>query len=183
VRKLVYAINVSLDGYADHTVGIVDDELHDFFSGLFDETGVQLFGRVTYQMMESYWPHAHEHPDATKSDLEFADKFNAVSKVVYSRTLEKADWNNTVLVREDAAEHIAGLKRTEGKNLFVGGIALASSLMSRSLVDELWVLVHPVTAGKGRRFLESSERAASLRLLESKGLKSGVLALHYAVER
>ena len=107
MRKLVFAINISLDGYADHTFAVADDELHEFFSGLLDETGVQLFGRVTYQMMESYWPHAHENPEASKSDLDFADKFNAISKIVFSGTLEKAEWNNTTLVRSNAPEYVA----------------------------------------------------------------------------
>jgi dihydrofolate reductase len=180
VRKLVMAVNMSLDGYADHTAGIADDELHDFFSNLLNETGVQLFGRVTYQMMESYWPHAHENPEASKSDLEFADKFNAVPKIVFSGTLDKAEWNNTTLVKSDALEYVAQLKKTEGKNLFVGGIKLAGSLVSHGLVDEYWVLVHPVMAGQGRRFLENVNEKMKLKLIESKVFKSGVVALHYS---
>jgi dihydrofolate reductase len=182
MRKLVMAINISLDGYADHTVGIADDELHDFFRGLLDETGIQLFGRVTYQMMESYWPHAHENPDATKSDLDFADKFNAIPKIVFSGTLEKAEWNNTTLVKNNALEYVARLKETEGKNLFIGGIKLAGSFMRHGLVDEYWVLVHPVVAGKGRRFVENVNEMLKLRLLGSRVLKSGVVALHYESE-
>jgi dihydrofolate reductase len=174
------AINISLDGYADHTVGIADDELHDFFSNLLDETGIQLFGRVTYQMMESYWPHAHANPEASKSDLAFADKFNAVPKIVFSNTLDKAEWNNTTLVKSNALEYVAQLKKTAGKNLYVGGIKLAGALMSHGLVDEYWVLVHPVTAGQGRRFLENVNEKVKLKLIESKVLKSGVIALHYS---
>ena len=113
MRKLVMAINISLDGYADHTVGIADDELHAFFTGLLDETGIQLFGRVTYQLMESYWPHAHENPAASKSDLDFADKFNAIPKIVFSGTLGKAEWNNTTLIKSNALEYVAKLKETD----------------------------------------------------------------------
>lgn len=183
MRNLTLAINISLDGYADHTLSVADDELHDFFSGLLDQAGIQLFGRVTYQMMASYWPHAHENPEATKSDLEFADKFNAVPKIVFSSTLEKAEWNNTTLVRSNALEYVAALKKTEGKNLFVGGIKLAASLMSHGLVDEYWVLIHPVVAGKGRRFLENANQSAGLKLVESRVFKSGVVALHYVTGR
>jgi dihydrofolate reductase len=177
VRKLVMAINVSLDGYADHTVALADDELHAFFSGLLDETGIQLFGRVTYQMMEGYWPHTHENPEASKSDLEFADKFNAVPKIVFSSTLDKASWSNTTLVKSDALEYVAKLKETEGKNLFIGGIKLASSFIRQGLIDEYWLVVHPVVAGKGRRLFENVE--LQLKLVESKVFKSGAVALHY----
>ncbi|HVK59910.1 MAG TPA: dihydrofolate reductase family protein [Bdellovibrionales bacterium] len=181
MRKLVVAVNISLDGYADHTVADGGDDLHEFFSGLLDETGIELFGRVTYQMMESYWPYAHENPAASKKDLDFADKFNAIPKIVFSSTLEKAEWNNTVLVKSDAIEYVAKLKKTDGKNLFVGGIKLAGSLMSHGLVDEYWLVVHPVLAGKGRRFFDSENATEKLklRLVESKVLKSGAVALHY----
>lgn len=174
------AINVSLDGYADHTVAIADDQLHEFFSGLLDETGIQLFGRVTYQMMEGYWPHAHENPEASKSDLDFADRFNAVPKIVFSSTLKKAEWNNTILVTSDAIEYVAKLKETDGKSLFIGGIKLASSFVSHGLVDEYWLLIHPVVVGKGRRLFENMN--LQLDLIESKVFKSGVVALHYAKE-
>jgi len=96
--KLFFAINVSLDGFADHYVGVgPDDELYKFFGDLLDETDVALFGRVTYKMMESYWPHAQKDPKATKGMIEFAHKFNTIPKVVFSRTLQEANWNNTRL--------------------------------------------------------------------------------------
>jgi len=173
------AVNLSLDGYADHTVGVADDELHDFFSGLVDETGIQLFGRVTYEMMASHWPRAHEMPGATKSDLDFAAKFNAVPKIVFSATLEKADWKNTTLVRTDASEYVAQLKKSDGKNLFVGGIKLAGSLMSEGLIDEYWLVIHPVVAGEGRSFFKDQRDPFKLKLVESKVFKSGAVALHY----
>jgi dihydrofolate reductase len=180
MRKLVMAINISLDGYADHTVAVADDELHEFFSSLLDETGIELFGRVTYQMMESYWPHAHENPASSKSDLEFADKFNAIPKIVFSSTLEKAEWKNTTLVKTNALEYVARLKETDGKNLFIGGIKLASSFMSHGLIDEYWLAIHPVVAGKGRRLFENVNE--KLRLVGSRIFKSGVVALHYVCD-
>lgn len=180
MRKLVLAINISLDGYADHTIAIADDELHEFFSGLLDETGIQLFGRITYQMMESHWPHVHQDPAASKSDLDFADRFNAIPKIVFSATLEKAEWNNTTLVRSDALEYVERLKKVEGKNLFIGGIKLAKSFMNYGLVDEYWLVVHPVMAGNGTRLFENVNEKLNLRLIKTRVLKSGVVALHYA---
>ena len=183
MRKLVMAINISLDGYADHTVAIADDELHEFFSELLDETGIELFGRVSYQMMASYWPHAHEDPAASQSILDFADKFNAIPKIVFSGTLEKAEWSNTTLVRSDALEYVARLKETERKDLYVGGITLASSLMRHGLIDEYRLLVHPVVAGKGRRLFEDVHERFKLSLVSSKTFKSGVVVLHYVSDR
>ncbi len=179
MRKLVLANNISLDGFADHTIAIADDELHDFFSGLLDETGIELFGRVTYQMMETFWPHAHEDPAASKSVLDFADKFNAIPKIVFSGTLENAEWKNTTLVRSNALEHVARLKEIKGKNLYVGGIKLAGSLMRHGLVDEYWLVVHPVIAGKGRPLFENVKTKMNLKLVGTVKLNSGVVALHY----
>jgi dihydrofolate reductase len=180
VRKLIFATNISLDGYADHTVAIAaDDELHHFFSGLLDQTGIQLFGRVTYQMMASYWPHAHEDPNASVGDLGFAERFNAVPKIVFSSTLDEAAWNNTTLVRSSAPEYVAKLKGQAGKDLYVGGIQLARALMSQGLVDEYWLLIHPVVVGSGRRLFENGIDQVKLRLIESRVFQSGVVALHY----
>ena len=112
MRKLVFAINVSLDGFADHTAGnAVDDELLDFFSRLLDETGIELFGRVTYQLMENYWPNIYNEPNPTRGELEFADRFNSISKIVFSRSLQKAEWNNTRLIKGDAVEEVKKLKQ------------------------------------------------------------------------
>ncbi len=180
MRKLVYSINISIDGFADHTVAGPDDEMLDFFTGRLNDTGVELFGRTTYQMMEAAWPHVQENPSSSKSDLTFAEKFNSMPKIVYSSTLEKAEWNNTTLVKSNALEHVARLKETEGENLGIGGIKLAGSLVSHGLVDEYWLVVHPVIAGKGRRLTEDPVARRKLRLIDTISFKSGAVALHYA---
>jgi dihydrofolate reductase len=151
--KLVFEINVSLDGFADHTVAVgADDELHVFFSDLLDETEVALFGRATYQLMESYWPHAHDDPKATKGELEFADKFNAVPKVVFSRTLQEANWNNTRLVKENMIEEVVNLKGQTTKNISLGGISISQEFIRLGMVDEYWIVLHPVLVGRADAF-------------------------------
>jgi len=178
--KLFFAINVSLDGFADHTVGVgPDDELLKFFSDLLDETGVAVFGRVTYQLMESYWPHAHEDPKATKGMLEFADKFNAVPKVVFSRTLQEANWNNTRLVRENMIEEVLKLKGQTAKNMLLGGISISQEFIRLGIVDEYWIVLHPVLVCKGRRLFDGLNTTANLKLLDSRTFRLGVVALHY----
>ena len=183
VRKLVFSINVTLDGVADHTVAIVDDELHEFFSGVLDNTGIMLFGRVTYQLMESYWPHAHRDPKATKSILDFADKFNAIPKIVFSRTLQRADWNNTRLIRDNMVEEVIRLKQQSGKDISIGSISIAQEFMRRGLIDEYWLLVHPVVVGRGRRLFDGLRDRVNLKLIDTKTLKSGVVALHYQPDK
>ncbi len=182
--KLVFSINMSLDGFADHTVAIgADDEFHFFFSDLLDETEVALFGRVTYQLMESYWPHAHKDPKATKGELEFADKFNAVPKVVFSRTLQEANWNNTRLVRENMVEEVVNLKGQTRKNISLGGISISQEFIRLGIVDEYWIVLHPVLVGTGRRLFDGLNNRDNLKLLEARTFRSGVVALHYLSQK
>ncbi len=179
MRKLVFSMNVSLDGFADHTVARADDELHDFATDQLDNLDLSLFGRVTYQLMESYWPNAPQDPETTKSVIEFARKFNAMPKVVFSQTLKKVEWNNTRLVRGDASEEVVRLKRQPGKDMEIGGISICQDFMRRGLIDECWLLVQPVVVGKGRRLFDGLTDRIDLSLVDTKTFKSGVVVLHY----
>lgn len=180
MRKLIYDINVTLDGIADHTAGIVDNELHDFFTNLLGTADTLLFGRKTYQLMESYWPNARKDPDADDSTIAFADQINSMPKIVFSKTLNKVSWDKTTLIKEDAVEAILRLKQQPGGPLLIGGIDLPSTIMKAGLIDEHWLLVHPVIAGKGRKLFESVDARHELKLMESIKFRSGVIALHYA---
>ena len=183
MRKLVLSINMSLDGFADHTVAVAaDDELHDFFSGLLDETDIELLGRVTYQLMESYWPNAHQDLSATKSMLAFADKYNAVSKIVFSRTLKKADRSNTSVFSDNMVHEVIRLKQQPGKNISLGGISISQEFMRRGLIDEYWLVVHPVVIGKGKRLFDGQNDRINLTLVDTNVFKSGVVVLHYLSE-
>ncbi len=179
MRKLIMMKNVSLDGCADHRVAVADDELHDFATKLLDSVDIELFGRVTYELMESYWPHAIEDPNATQSMIRFADKINAMPKIVFSKTLEKPKWNNTRLVRSDLVEEVATLKREVGKALSVGGISVCQELMRHGLIDEYWILVHPVIWGKGMRLFDDRTEKIELKLMDTRTFNSGVVVLHY----
>ena len=184
MRRLILSINVSLDGFADHTVAVAaDDELHDFFSTLLDTTDIELLGRVTYQLMESYWPRAHEDPNATKGMLDFADKYNAIPKIVFSRTLQRADWNNTRLVKEGMVDEVLKLKKQPGRNISLGGISISQELMKLGLVDEYWLVVQPVLVGKGKRLFDGLKEKVDLELVDTKTFKSGVVVLHYSNRR
>lgn len=180
MRRLILAINISLDGFADHTVAVAaDDEHHDFFSDLLGGTDIELFGRVTYQLMESYRPYAHEDPKATKGMLEFADKFNAIPKIVFSRTLQEAKWNNTKLMKDNMVDEVVKLNQQPGKNISIGGISVAQEFMKRGLIDEYWLVVQLVLCGEGRRLFEGVDGRTILKLVDTRRFKSGVVALHY----
>lgn len=182
MRKLIFSINISLDGFADHTVAIADDELHKFYTDQLNTLDTVLFGRVTYQLFESYWPTAPGDPNATKSMVEFAHKINALPKIVFSKSLQGAGWNNTQLVKGDAVEEIINLKQGIGKSMSVGGIRLAQSLMKLSLIDEYWLLVQPIIVGEGRRLFAGESDRRDLKLVDTKSFHSGVVVLHYLLD-
>ena len=179
MRKLIYSINITVDGYADHTYGIADDELHKFFADYLGGVGIVLLGRKTYEMMAGYWPHARENPGSTKSEIEFADRYNSIEKVVFSKTLNKVGWNNTTLNKGDLINEVQKMKEQNGKSISAGSLSIASALAQKKLIDEYWFLVHPVVAGRGRRLFESFEEGFNLKLIDTRIFKSGVVVLHY----
>ena len=183
MRKLFFSINVSLDGFADHTVAIADDELHEFFTNQFNILDTILFGRVTYQLFESYWPNAPKDPQATRSMIAFAHKLNAMPKVVFSRTLQKVDWNNARLSNGDMVEEVLKLKQGNGKSLSIGGISAIQTFMKLKMVDEFWLLVHPVIVGRGRRLFDGVDEKLDLKLVDTKTFRSGVVVLHYLLNK
>jgi dihydrofolate reductase len=182
MRNLIYAINLTIDGCFDHTNGIVDDELLEYFTRLVRNADLLIYGRKTYQLMVSYWPDVAKNPSGeTKADLEFAQAFESCNKIVFSRTLDRAEGSNTRIVRTDLKDEIIRLKQEQGNNMLVGGVDIPSQLIELGLVDEYFFVVHPVFAGEGRRLFGgiSQQKKSQLKLVDSKILKSGTVALHY----
>ena len=186
MRKLIYSINVTIDGYADHTAVIADDELHEFYAGLLRSMEIVLFGRKTYELLESFWPNAQQDPRSTKGMIAFADRINSISKIVFSNSLNRAEWNNTKLLKGNAVEEISKLKQQIGKNLSIGGVSLAAALMKENLIDEFYFLIHPIVLGKGRKLFSREDGSpedlnlkSNLKLIDSKIFNSGVVVLHY----
>ena len=181
MRNVIYAINITIDGCCDHTKGTVDDETFEYFTNLTREVGLQVFGRKTYQLMVPYWPEVAKDPSATKADREFAEAFDSVDKLVFSRTLDSVEGRNTRIVRTNLHDEIVRLKQEPGKNILVGGVDLPSQLMELGLVDEYRFMVSPIIAGEGRRVLQGVNLRESLhlKLAESKIFKSGHVLLRY----
>ncbi len=181
MKKIVFAINTSADGYCSHTDVIADKELHKFFTEMLRNAGLLLFGRITYQLMVPYWPDIAKNQSETESENEFARVFASLDKVVFSTTLKHVEGNNTRIVRTNLVEEVLALRQQPGKDIFVDSLSLASQLSERGLIDEYHFVVHPVIAGKGPRLFDTVklQDRLLLELIGSKTFQSGAVALHY----
>jgi len=174
---------VTLDGFfegpksweLDWHDSVWGDELEKYSIEQSKSTGMLLFGRVTYEGMASYWP---------SQKCEIADFMNTIPKIVFSKTMKKAEWNNTTLVKGNAVEEVAKLKRQPGKNMFVFGSAnLSSTLLEHDLFDEINLALAPVILGRGNPLFKASPDRLKMKLLEARPLKSGGVILRYEPER
>jgi dihydrofolate reductase len=181
MRKVIYAINLTVDGCCDHTKQSVDEEKLEYFTQLTREAGLQVFGRKTYQLMVPYWPDVAKNQSSTRADKAFADAFESTRKVVFSRSLDSAEDGNTRIVSTNLRDEILRLKQEEGKDILVGGVDIPSQLMELGLVDEYRFVVGPVIAGEGRRLFEgvSLPEKLQLNLIETKIFQSGSVVLRY----
>ena len=181
MRNVIFAINITLDGCCDHTKQVADDETHEYFTHLLREVDLLVFGRITYQLMVPFWPEVARNQSMTKASNEFARTFDSIDKIVFSRSLDGAEDRNTRVVRTNLHDEIVRLKQEQGKNILVGGVNVPSQLIELGLVDEYRFVVGPIVAGEGRRLLEgvSLRERLQLKLVESKILKSGCVALRY----
>ena len=181
MRKVVFAINITTDGYCSHTDMIADEELHEYFTGVLRNASLLLFGRITYHLMIPYWPDVAREQSETPATNEFARVFDSLEKVVFSTTLTHVESNNTRLVRGYVAEEVLALKQQPGKDICVGSLTLASQLSARGLLDEYRFVVHPVVAGRGPRLFETVTPQDRLQLdfVGSETFQSGVVALQY----
>ena len=187
--KLIYALNVSLDGYSESPAGsldwtIVDEELHFWFNDRARELDASLYGRRMYETMAGYWPTAESDPDATPAEIDYARIWNATPKVVFSSTLDSVAGNSRLVRRgSDIGEELARLRTEFAGDLDVGGPTLASAFIKRSLVDEFQLIVHPVVLGGGKPFFPELDAPIPLRLTETKTFESGVVYYGYSATR
>jgi dihydrofolate reductase len=183
MRKLIYPINLTIDGCFDHTNMLPDADLFEYFTNLVGRADLHIFGRITYQLMVPYWPDMLKNPSAEeKSDVAFAEAFDNTQKVVFSRTLEKVEGKNTIIAHTGLEEEVIKLKQEPGGYILVGGVSIPSQLIALGLIDEFIFIVHPVIAGKEKRLMEGIDlkQKLTLKLMESKVLTSGSVLLHYA---
>lgn len=185
MRNLLYFMHASLDGFVAGPNGEMDwirfdDELFDFVATMTDKADTALYGRVTYEMMQGYWPTAGDKPNATKHDKEHAAWYKQVSKIVVSRTLSGEGLENTTVISDQLASKINAIKNKEGKDILIFGSPRAShSLLGLGLIDAFWIFVNPVLLGQGMPLFQNVTDKINLTLVESKLFSCGVIALHY----
>ncbi len=174
---------MTLDGFCDHTAMIADDELHQHYNELLRNAGILLYGRITYQLMESYWPSIVKNPTGNKPTDEFAVLIDNIPKIVFSRTLKNVDWKNSELKNEVIKEEILELKQQSGKNIFVGSPGLITACMKLNLIDEYQLCVQPIILGNGLPLFKNITDRINLKLLKTKIFGSGSIVLYYEPTR
>jgi dihydrofolate reductase len=182
--KLIYSLNVSLDGFIetpDHSLdwAIVDEEVHQWFNVQTRTLDASLYGRRMYEVLAAYWPTAGENPDALDVTREFARIWNPLPKIVFSTSLDRVD-HNARLVRGDVGEVLAALRTEFEGDLDVSGADLAGQFVRRGLVDEYQLMIHPVVLGAGTPFWPMLDGPLRLRMTETRRFVSGVTLLSYA---
>ena len=181
MRKLIAALNMTLDGYCDHTVGIVDDQIHRHYSDLLRSLDTILYGRITFQLME-YWKSVVENPTGIKATDDFADAIDNIQKIVYSRTLKNVDWKNTLLKKEIIQEEVLELKQSGNggsRNILVGSPGLIVALSQLDLIDEYQLSVQPTVLGSGLPLFKNVKNRINLKLLKTKTFGCGAVTLYY----
>jgi dihydrofolate reductase len=178
MRKLIAAINVTIDGFCDHTAGIPDEEIHQHYTDLLNSAGVILYGRITYQLMQ-YWQTVLKNPTGNKAFDDFAVAIDKIPKIVFSHTLENPGWDSATLATKSLEEEVLELKRHPGKDILVGSPGLISSLTQLNLIDEYQLCIHPVIAGSGLVLFKDIKDRIILKLLNTKTFAGGAEILYY----
>ena len=185
MRKVILLMNMSLDGFVCGKNGemnwvTIDDEIFKDSNDLANTADIALYGRKTYQMMESYWPSVLTNANSTPPELEHARWMENVSKIVFSTTLEKVEWNNSTLIKENMVEEVIALKQKPGRSMIIfGSPGLTHSFTEQGLIDEYRINVNPVLLGGGVPLFKNIGDRINLKLSKSKIYNSGVVGLLY----
>ena len=178
MRKVIAAMNTTIDGFCDHTAGIPDEEIHQHYTELLGQGDAILYGRTTYQLME-FWRTLLENPSEEKSMNDFATAIDKIPKIVFSRTLKNVEWKSATVAKRDLKEEVLELKQQSGKDIFVGSPSLIIQLMNLNLIDELQLCVHPVVIGRGLPLFEKINDRTILNLIKTKTFGGGAITLYY----
>lgn len=178
MRKTIAAINMTLDGFCDHTTSIADEEIHQHYTELLRNAGVILYGRITYELME-YWPPLVKNPTGNKALDEFAVVMDNIQKIVFSNTLKKVEWETAKLATKNLSDTVSELKQQEGKDILVGSRSLIVESLNLGLIDEFQICVHPIIAAKGLSLLDKISDRIDLQLLKTKTFHCGAVIFYY----
>lgn len=178
MRKVIAAINMTLDGVRDHTVGIVDEKLHRHYADLINSGGVILYGRTTFELMK-FWQTLLLHPSGKKSMDDFAISIDKIPKLVFSKTLKNTSWDSAEISDKLLGEKVSELKQQAGKDILIGSRSLIIELLNQNLIDEFQISIHPIIEGNGLPLFDKIRKRISLRLVNTKILDSGVAIFYY----
>lgn len=189
MRKIISFMHISLDGFVAGPNGEMDwikvnDEIFDFVGQRISKTDAALYGRVTYEMMENYWPTAADQPNASKHDIEHSKWYSKAKKFVLSKTMTEADLSNTTVISDQISDKINAIKQSTGEEILLFGSPSAThSLIQLGLVDGYWLFVNPVILGQGIPLFTDIKEKIQLKLLSTKSFSCGVTELNYIVDR
>lgn len=178
MRKVIAALNMTLDGICDHTVGIPDDEIHQYYTELLSHGDTILYGRITYQLME-FWRIFLENPSEEKSMNDFAIAIDKIPKIVFSNTLKNIEWKSAKLANKEIEKEVLDLKQRPGKDILVGSRSLIIQLINLKLIDQLQICIYPMIEGKGLLLFDKVNDRTVFKLLKTKTFGSGAVALYY----
>ncbi|MBL8005558.1 MAG: dihydrofolate reductase family protein [Candidatus Kapabacteria bacterium] len=178
MKKIIAAINMTIDGFCDHTHGVPDEEIHLHYADLLSKADCALYGRTTYQLME-FWKTILENPTGEKSMDDFAKAIDKTPKIVFSRTLQSVDWASATLANKELEEVVQELKQQYGNDVFVCSPSLIVQLTQRNLIDEYQLCIHPVIAGSGLPLFKNIQEKLLLKLVKTKTFSGGAVILYY----
>jgi dihydrofolate reductase len=178
MKKVIAAFNMTLDGVCDHTTGIPDEGLHQHYADLIDNSGVILYGRTTYELMQ-FWQTLLQNPSGKKSMDDFAISIDKIPKIIFSNTLKHTSWESSKLSDCSLIEKILELKQQSGKDILVGSRSLIIQLLNSNLIDELQICIHPIIEGKGLKLFDQIKDRIMLKFINSKTLNSGATVIYY----
>ena len=178
MRKVIAAINMTLDGFCDHTAGIPDEEIHQHYADLLNNGGVILYGRITYQLMQ-FWQTLIKNPSGEKTMDNFAVAIDKIPKIIFSHTLKNTEWDSARLSDQTIEEEVIKHKQQSGKDILVGSRSLIIQLMKLNLIDEYQLCVHPVVAGSGLPLFENINDRTIFKLIKTKIFSGGAVTLYY----
>ncbi len=196
MRKIISFMHISLDGFVAGPNGEmdwikVDEEIFDYVGKRISESDTALYGRVTYQMMENYWPAAGDQPTASRHDVDHSKWYNKVHKIVLSKTIKDTDLTNTTIISENVSDRINEIKesgpasgRIGSKEILLFGSPTAThSLLQMNLIDGYWLFVNPIILGRGIPLFVDIKDKIKLNLLNTRQFTCGVTELNYTVDR